>query len=81
MLFRSREIFTVTGNQEGHGGGDERLRKQVFEPGQDPYNQSAGSRDGAMACLIGIAARNSIDSGQPVKIASLTSITPTHNRK
>lgn len=79
--FGKRELITVVGNQEGHGGGDERLRKQVFEPGEDPFNQSAGSRDGALACLIGIAARNSIDSGQPVRIASLTSITPTHNRK
>ncbi|HCD88854.1 MAG TPA: 4,5-dihydroxyphthalate dehydrogenase, partial [Algoriphagus sp.] len=40
----------------------------------DPWRQSAGSRDGAMSILVGIAARNSIESGKPVKIADLTDI-------
>ena len=30
----------------------------------------------AIACLVGIAARHSIVSGEPVKIASLSSIKP-----
>lgn len=58
-----------------------RLRKQIFAPnGQDPYRQAAGTRDGAMACLVGTAARHSIDSGKPVKIGSLTSIQPSATR-
>ncbi len=36
----------------------------------------AGSRDGSLACLIGIAARNSIDTGKPIDIASLTTLVP-----
>jgi hypothetical protein len=40
----------------------------------DPWRQSAGSRDGAMSILVGIAARNSIESGKPVKVQDLTDI-------
>ena len=40
----------------------------------------AGRRDGAMACLIGIAARNSIDTGKAVMIADLTSLKPEVER-
>lgn len=74
--FGKREIIRIPNNEAGHGGGDTRLRKQVFTPGEDPWRQSAGSRDGAMSILIGIAARKSIDSGKPVSIGSLTSIKP-----
>jgi predicted dehydrogenase len=78
--FGKREIIRIPNNEAGHGGGDSRLRKQVFIPGEDPYHQSAGSRDGAMSCLIGIAARNSIDSGKPVTIGDLTSLQPKASR-
>lgn len=74
--FGKREIMIVDANEEGHGGGDVRLRKQIFTPGTDTFRQAAGSRDGAMACLVGIAARNSIDKGGAVKIASLTDLVP-----
>jgi predicted dehydrogenase len=74
--FGQREIIRIPNNEEGHGGGDVRLRKQVFTPGEDPYQQAAGSRDGALSILIGIAARNSIDTGKPVKIGSLTTVKP-----
>lgn len=75
--FGKREIFKFPNNEPGHGGGDKRLRKQIFNSdGKDPYNQVANSRDGALAVLVGIAARNSIDSGKPVKIAGLTSLKP-----
>lgn len=78
--FGKRTTYPLSNKEEGHGGGDVRLRKQVFTPGEDPLRQSAGSRDGSMACLIGIAARNSIDSGMPIKISSLTSLQPQVNR-
>lgn len=75
--FGEREIIQVPNNEAGHGGGDSRLRKQIFNPGaEDLYRQAAGSRDGAMACLVGIAARQSIDKGKPVKISSLTPLRP-----
>lgn len=75
--FGKRELIRLANNEEGHGGGDARLRKDIFDPsGKDTYRQQATSRDGALAVLIGIAARNSIDTGKPVKIESLTSLKP-----
>jgi len=61
----------------GHGGGDARLRAKVFnDDGKDQFRQAAGSRDGAMAILIGVAARKSIESGLPVNISDLTDLEP-----
>lgn len=74
--FDKRELIRINNAEGGHGGGDSRLRKQVFMGGEDTWRQAAGSRDGAMSCLIGIAARNSIDSGKPVKIEDLTTLKP-----
>lgn len=79
--FGNREIIRIPNNESGHGGGDSRLRKQIFTPdGKDPFRQAAGSRDGAMSVLIGIAARNSIDTGKPVSIGQLTSLQPQQER-
>lgn len=79
--FGKREVFRVSNSEGGHGGGDGRLHDQIFLPGQkDPYRQAAGLRDGAMAILVGIAARNSIDSGRPVRIDSLTDLKPQEKR-
>jgi predicted dehydrogenase len=74
--FGKTEYIRIDNTEEGHGGGDVRLRKQIFQPGSDPWKQAAGSRDGAMSILVGIAARQSIDSGKPIRIASLTSLQP-----
>ena len=75
--FGKTEVIRISNTEGGHGGGDERLRKQIFNPlAEDPYHQAAGSRDGAMSILIGIAARKSIESGAPVTIESLTSLQP-----
>lgn len=79
--FGKRELIRIPNNEAGHGGGDMRLRKDIFSPDdKDPYRQAATSRDGAMAILIGIAARNSIDSGKPVKIGDLTTLKPQAQR-
>ncbi len=78
--FGKREIIKLSNKEEGHGGGDVRLRKQVFMGGEDTYHQSAGSRDGSMAILIGIAARNSIDTNNVVNIADLTTLKPQATR-
>jgi predicted dehydrogenase len=62
---------------EGHGGGDKLLKNRLFIPGTpDPLRQSAGTRDGALSILTGVAARKSCQTGQPVKIESLTTIKP-----
>jgi hypothetical protein len=42
----------------------------------DPLKQAANVRDGAVALLISVAARRSIDTGTPVHVAELTDMTP-----
>ncbi len=74
--FGEREKIVIPHGGGGHGGGDTRLKDKLFkDPNMaDPYRQSAGSRDGAMSILVGVAARNSIESGKPVKVQDLTDI-------
>ncbi|MDE0559311.1 Gfo/Idh/MocA family oxidoreductase [Algoriphagus sp. NF] len=74
--FGERKEVVIPHGGGGHGGGDTRLKDKLFKDPEmaDPWRQSAGSRDGAMSILVGIAARNSIESKKPVKIADLTDI-------
>jgi hypothetical protein len=55
-------------------GGDKLLKDQIFIPNTaDPLKQAAGVRDGGvLACLVGIAARKSIASKEPVMVKDLT---------
>jgi hypothetical protein len=46
----------------------------------DPYKRAAGLRDGVMSILIGIAARKSIEAGEPIRIGSLTEMEPRAER-
>jgi predicted dehydrogenase len=56
----------------GHGGGDQRLRDQIFRGAVPPAHLALpGSRAGALSCLTGIAARRSIDERRPVRIDEL----------
>lgn len=81
-LWSDFEVVKVPMSREGHGGGDAELHDKLFvNPGiKDPYDRAAGVRDGAMSILIGVAARKSIESGQPVRIAGLTSLEPRAKR-
>ena len=75
--FSRRQYIPISRIAGSHGGSDDFLRDQIFKPGTpDPYRQHANTRDGALSCLIGIATRNSIISGQVVKIADLSSLIP-----
>lgn len=60
-------------NQGGHGGGDERLLRDLFGDGRedDPLGRAAGSRDGAYSIICGIAANESLKTGLPVDVATL----------
>jgi predicted dehydrogenase len=79
--FGETELIQVPHAGGGHGGGDTRLRDQIFRQNiEDTWRQSAGTRDGAMAILIGIAARNSIETGKPVRIGDLTELKPQAER-
>ena len=81
-LWNDYENVTVVTEKGGHGGGDSRLQNKIFKTPEvaDPYDRAAGLRDGAMSILIGIGARNSIESGKPVKIKDLTDLKPMAER-
>lgn len=71
------EMIEVPKYTGGHGGGDDRMQERIFRNHNDnPFNIMAGTRDGAMSCLIGIAARKSIEEKRTVKISELTDIVP-----
>jgi predicted dehydrogenase len=74
-LIKDRETseFWVLNPSSGtHGGADNRLQEMIFVPETpDPLGSKAGSRAGILSSLIGIAARQSIEIGQKVKIADL----------
>lgn len=77
--FGATQLIDIPDVGGGHGGADVRLRDRTFNVGgsdSDPLNQSADLRQGIMAVLVGIAARNSVRSGRPEKIARLTSYNP-----
>ena len=58
------------------------MQSQIFKgiPPPKNYGQAAGLRDGAMAILIGVAARKSIDEKRPVKVAELSDLVPQARR-
>ncbi|GJM33897.1 MAG: 4,5-dihydroxyphthalate dehydrogenase [Saprospiraceae bacterium] len=80
--WNKHERIQVGYERAGHGGGDDRLHDKIFRNpnNPDPLKHAAGIRDGAMSVLIGIAARKSIESGHPVRIAELTDLEPRAKR-
>ena len=55
-----------------HGGGDEKLLRMLLgEEAADPLKQFAGSREGIMSAMIGIAANLSIQEKRPISIYEL----------
>jgi len=68
--------------RSGHWGGDRLMANEIFrgETIDPALRHAANTRDGSMAVLIGIAARNSIDEGRTVKIAELTDLEPRVNK-
>lgn len=78
--FGKREYIQIP-QGAGHGGGDKLLKDQIFIPNTpDPLRQAAGVRDGALSCLVGIAARKSIDLKEPVFVKNLTTIKPKEKK-
>jgi predicted dehydrogenase len=73
-----KTITIIPQTAGGHGGSDPLLKERIFRypNSTDIYRQSAGSRDGAMSGLIGIAARKSIETGKIVRIEDLTDLKP-----
>ncbi len=71
-LFGESYQVAVESSAGGHGGGDNRLLRDVFlDQGDDPLGRKAGGLDGAVSILTGIAARRSIEQGKKIDIAEL----------
>ena len=69
---KTSRYWTINAMDGVHGGADERIRESMFLPEtDDPLGCRADSRAGVLSSLIGIAARQSIETGQKVKIADL----------
>ncbi len=73
------QIERVSG---GHWGGDPIMNDKLFKDPDmpDPLGQQAGTRDGVMSILIGIAARKSVETGKAVDIEGLTELKPMAKR-
>ena len=67
-----REIEVWSG-EGGHGGGDKLLLDSLFlpNPPTDSYMRMADHRGGAYSILTGIAANQSMETGQMVRVADL----------
>lgn len=80
--FGDYKMIQIRAGKGGHGGGDKPLQDRIFvDPNiPDPLRHAAGTRDGVMSIMIGIAARKSIEEKRPVKIEELTSLKPSVKR-
>lgn len=76
--FGKMEMLRYPRVEADHYGGDPLMKEKIFkDPSMpDPLRQAASVRGGAMAVLIGVAARKSIDLGRSVRITELTDIIP-----
>lgn len=81
-LWKDFDTVNVVTEKKGHGGGDRRLQDHIFKTPDknDEFGRTAGIRDGAMSCLIGIAARRSIEQNKPIKISDLCNLKPKVKR-
>ncbi len=81
-LGKEPETIRVYRQPGTHQGGDPLILEKLFKDPDmpDPLQQAAGTRDGVMSILPGIAARKSVETGKPVKIEDLTSIKPQAKR-
>ncbi len=73
--FEHVEVRTATG---GHGGGDDPLLADIFDPDApaDPLHRKANQVDGAYSILTGVAAYHSMDQSRPIRIEELIAGAP-----
>jgi predicted dehydrogenase len=69
MFEQGYEVDVPVG-EGGHGGADPVMLEQIFSPSPppDPFNRAASHVDGAASVLVGIAANQSISTGQLIHI-------------
>lgn len=74
LFGKTRAYSLQQGEPGGHGGADPKLQDRIFRNTPDTLKQAAGTRDGALSILIGIAARRSIEQQRPVMIDELVEL-------
>ncbi len=81
-LFQKPYTVEIPQVKGAHGGSDTLLQEQIFSSRapSDPFNRSAGHEQGAASILIGIAANQSMATGQPVAIRDLVDLRPDATR-
>ena len=73
--FKDTQTFSLKSGEGGHWGADRIMQDRIFRnPGDDLLEQGAGSRDGVLSILIGIAARRSIEQERPFAIEEMVKI-------
>lgn len=72
-MFGRPYIVEIPEGVGGHGGGDRVMLEQIFaaNPPADPFNRAASHIDGAASILMGIAANESMATGQPITVDDL----------
>ncbi len=75
-MFKPGYEVDVSVGSGGHGGADPVMLEQIFSstPPPDPFHRAASHIDGAASVLVGIAANQSISTGQLVHIDELFSL-------
>jgi predicted dehydrogenase len=77
-MFGEAYDVPVSAGEGGHGGADPVMLEQLFSPNPpyDRYNRAASHIDGAASVLTGIAANESMRTGQLIQIADLFELPP-----
>jgi predicted dehydrogenase len=71
-MFGEPQSIDIPEGAGGHGGGDPELLNDLFgTPGEDVYKRRASHIDGALSIITGIAANESIRTGQSTKVDDL----------
>jgi predicted dehydrogenase len=75
-MFGSQYEVEIPPAEGGHGGADPVMLEQLFSPNPppDPFNRAASHFDGAASILMGLAANESIRTGQLVHTPDLFSL-------
>jgi predicted dehydrogenase len=76
--FGKAEFIKLPRIEGDHFGGDPLMKDKIFKDPSipDPLWQAASIREGAMAVLIGVAARKSIDTKKVISISELSELEP-----
>jgi predicted dehydrogenase len=73
--FKDSRIFSLKSGGAGHWGADRIMQDSIFRNQKpDPLQRRAGSRQGALSVLIGIASRRSIEQKRPFVVEELVKI-------